>query len=85
MNERILNLLSLCLQAKEKGYDVFFEYTPHVQKGCVHKYKDCDENLDYVKREFEFYISFYIDEENAEQEIDIAIDRVKQLIGSDVK
>ena len=31
MNERVLNLLSMCLQAKEKGRDVFFYYSPHVQ------------------------------------------------------
>lgn len=30
MNERILNLLSLCMQAKEKGIDAFFNYSPHV-------------------------------------------------------
>lgn len=29
--QRILNLLRLCLQAKEKGHDVFFDYAPHVQ------------------------------------------------------
>jgi len=30
MRERILNLLSLCLQAKEKGIDAFLDYSPHV-------------------------------------------------------
>jgi len=29
--QRILNLLRLCLQAKAKGHDVFFDYAPHVQ------------------------------------------------------
>lgn len=32
MNERILNLLSLCMQAKTKGIDCFFNYSPHVNK-----------------------------------------------------
>ena len=35
MNERILNLLSLCMQAKEKGHDCFFNYSPHVQKVSI--------------------------------------------------
>ena len=30
MNEKILNLLSLCMQAKEKGRTCFFSYRPHV-------------------------------------------------------
>lgn len=30
MNERVLNLLSMCMQAKEKGHHVFFDYSPHV-------------------------------------------------------
>lgn len=30
MDERILNILSMCLQAKEKGHDAFFVYFPHV-------------------------------------------------------
>jgi len=29
--QRILNLLRLCLQAKAKGHDIFFDYAPHVQ------------------------------------------------------
>ena len=35
MNERVLNLLSMCLQAKEKGHHVFFDYSPHVDRGEV--------------------------------------------------
>jgi hypothetical protein len=35
MNERVLNLLSMCLQAKEKGHHVFFDYNPHVDRGEV--------------------------------------------------
>jgi hypothetical protein len=35
MNERALNLLSMCMQAKEKGHDVFFCYSPHVDKGEI--------------------------------------------------
>lgn len=35
MNERVLNLLSMCMQAKEKGHHVFFDYSPHVDRGEV--------------------------------------------------
>ena len=35
MNERVLNLLSMCMQAKEKGHHVFFGYSPHVDKGEI--------------------------------------------------
>lgn len=30
LNERLLNLLSLCVQAKERGHDCFYSYSPHV-------------------------------------------------------
>ncbi len=30
MNERVLSLLSMCMQAKEKGHDCFFFYRSHV-------------------------------------------------------
>lgn len=39
MNERILNLLSLCMQAKEHGHDVFFYYSPHTAMVDVRGYK----------------------------------------------
>ena len=35
MNERVLNLLSMCMQAKEKGHHAFFDYSPHVDSGEV--------------------------------------------------
>ena len=35
MNERVLNLLSMCFQAREKGYHVFFYFSPHVSGGEI--------------------------------------------------
>ena len=35
MNERVLNILSMCLQAKERGHHAFFDYSPHVDRGQV--------------------------------------------------
>lgn len=29
MQEKILNLLAMCMQAKDKGHDCFFYYMPH--------------------------------------------------------
>lgn len=40
MQDRVLNLLKLCMQAKEKGHDVFFDYSPHVQKVEIIVYKN---------------------------------------------
>jgi hypothetical protein len=40
MREKILNLLSLCMQAKEKGHDVFFAYSPHVNWVEIRIYKN---------------------------------------------
>ena len=41
MTERVLNILSMCMQAKEKGHHAFFGYWPHVDRGeiviSVHK------------------------------------------------
>ena len=31
MNERILKILSMCLQAKENGHDCFFSYRAHIE------------------------------------------------------
>lgn len=41
MNERILNLLLLCLQAKEKGYDVFFRYSPQCNVISIDAHVPC--------------------------------------------
>ena len=35
MNERVLSLLSMCMQAKEKGHHAFFGYCPHVSRGEI--------------------------------------------------
>ena len=32
MNKRILEILSMCLLAKENGHDCFFNYSPHVKQ-----------------------------------------------------
>ena len=85
MNERILNLLGLCLQAKEKGHDVFFNYSPHVQSVSICSYeggwKEGEiENdkvvVDFVNRRF----SLYIDGEEANTILEQAEAYLKGLI-----
>lgn len=82
MNERILNLLSLCLQAREKGIDAFFDYAPHVQTiGIRIHLKGWKESivvndvmlLDYTDRRFYFDV-------NSEAEITEAEEYLKGLI-----
>jgi hypothetical protein len=40
MQERILNLLSMCMQAKKNGHDCFFDYAPHCDKIEIRIYMD---------------------------------------------
>lgn len=62
MSERVLNLLSMCMQAKDRGHDAFFDYSPHVQLISIYGYvggriKDKDYDFEY---------RFYIDDLRAE-------------------
>lgn len=56
--QRILNLLRLCLQAREKGHDVFFDYSPHVQS--VRIYGFVDGWREEKNRDIDVY--FYLDD-----------------------
>ena len=56
--QRILNLLRLCLQAREKGHDVFFNYSPHVQS--VRIYGFVDGWREEKNRDIDVY--FYLDD-----------------------
>ena len=89
MNERILNLLSLCMQAKEKGESVFFDYSPHVDMVSIWCYEDIKKAMapkygDEVK--YKFNLVFYIvpfanvDSEEITANIDLAELHLKELI-----
>jgi hypothetical protein len=78
MNERVLNLLSMCLQAVEKGHHVFLDYSGHVKgvnfrayKGGYKKGKGHDINL-----------HFYTDDDTEEnlQKIDTIEAYLKELL-----
>lgn len=83
MNERIINLLSMCLQAREKGHDVFFNYSPHVQAIGIKGYKDGyrGSKPDNPAKKFYFYIDGYLggSQENLET-INSAEEYLKGLI-----
>ena len=81
MNERVVNLLSLCLTAKEQGICIWFDYEPHVDGVSIRAYK---EGWDILppdeKPDYEFSYRIYLDWENAEEELDKAEQAVLNLI-----
>lgn len=86
MNERILNLLSLCMQAKEKGHDVFFGYRPHIDgveiSSCEGGWfpAEFDGNGNITKTATSKEFSFSIIDENTYKNIDEAEAYLKGLI-----
>ncbi|MDU6263783.1 MAG: hypothetical protein E6600_04705 [Anaerocolumna aminovalerica] len=84
MEQKILNLLSLCLEAKKQGVNVFFNYSPHVQSIRIHIYKDCnyealspDELPDRLVDE-DIYIDY--SEELVCSQIDRVINAINKII-----
>jgi hypothetical protein len=85
MSERILSLLSLCLEARELNEYVFFDYNPAVDSVHIYCYKDYNELLmsqigEAVPRKIDHY--FYLTENmnDVEAEIAKAETAVKELI-----
>lgn len=70
MDERVMELLKLCLTAKSQGVLVWFSYAPHCDCVSVYAYKEGwettppDEKLDY-----EFSYCFYLDWEDVEKRL----------------
>lgn len=84
--ERILNILSLCLQAKAKGHDVFFYYHAHINQVEVKVYKggwkpaDFDE-IGKVKKTYESAnMDFYADDRTGSHAIDEVEEYLKELV-----
>ena len=81
MYERYHELLELCFKAKEKGIDIFFDYSPHVEWVTVQIYKD-----KWSTKNFEPYKIFriYISEEwadNKEVGRDVALEAIAYING----
>lgn len=57
MKERILNLLNLCMQAKAKGHDCFFDYQAHVNSVEVTSWENGWVSNKLLDRRFKFYIN----------------------------
>lgn len=81
MNERVVELLKLCLTAKERGICVWFDYEPHVDGVSIHAYKDGWDILPPdEKPDYEFFYRFYLDWEDAEERLAEAEQAVLNLI-----
>lgn len=65
MTERVLNLLSMCFQATEKGHHVFLDYSGHTKGVNFRAYKGKWEK----GKEHDIDLTFYMDDiycDNAE-------------------
>ena len=81
MNAKVLEILALCLEAKEKGHDVFFLYSPHTNGLEIRSFENGWEK----KPEGEIndptkYIQFYLDREDSNDRIRVAWDYLKELV-----
>ena len=78
MNERVLNLLSMCLQAAEKGHHVFLDYSGHTKGVNFRAYKGKREK----GKEYDIYLDFYTNIYTGEnlQKIDTVEAYLKELI-----
>lgn len=81
MKEKVLNLLSLCLTAKEQGVCIWFYYSPHIDAISIYALKDEWEAAppdEVPERYFDFTI--YLDWGNTEERIVAVEQAIKNLI-----
>lgn len=81
LNEKVLNLLNLCLTAKELGISIWFDYSPHVDAVSIYAWKEGWETTppdEEAERHFNFNI--YLDWEDAEERIAEAEKAINNLI-----
>ena len=78
MNERVLSLLSMCLQATEKGHHVFLDYSGHTKGVNFRAYKGKREK----GKGHDIDLTFYMDYDDAENlaEIDTIESYLKGLL-----
>lgn len=81
MNEKVINLLSLCLAAKERGINIWFSYSPHCNNVRVFAFKEGWESVP-PDEEAERYFThdIYTDWYEAEEQIAAAEQSIKNLI-----
>ena len=81
MNTKVLEILALCLEAKEKGHDVFFLYSPHVSGLEIRSYENgWKDKLEDEPNPPTKYIQFYLDKDDSDDRIRVAWDYLKELI-----
>lgn len=81
MNERVVELLKLCLTAKSKGVFIWFSYSPHIDGINIYAYQEGWETIpldEKPDKEFDLYI--YLNWEDAEKRLVEAEQAVKDLI-----
>ena len=81
MDERVVNLLSLCLVAKTQGVNVWFYFSPHVDGISIYALKEGWETCqpyEIPERYFDFRI--FLDFDKAEEQIAEAEQAIKDLI-----
>lgn len=83
MQEKVLKLLSQCMQAKEIGHDVFFSYYPHVRAIDIKVYeggwtRKADNEPNPPTRSAEFYLDYA----DANDKADKTIEYLKELIAN---
>jgi hypothetical protein len=81
MNERVLNLLSLCLTAKEQGVLIWFDFAPHCDAVSIYAFKEGWETTlpdEEAERYFTYHI--YLNWEDAEEKITTAEQAIRDLI-----
>jgi len=79
LKERAKNLFDMCLQAKEKGHDVFFCYSPHVEMIYIYGYingRKASEDGKTPKRDIDTYVWLDVrDKENLSK-----IDEIEEIL-----
>jgi hypothetical protein len=81
MNEKVLNLLQLCLTAKEHDVPIWFSWSPHVGNVNIYALKEGWEDIHQDEApEREFTCNIYIDWEDAERQIAEAERSIMDLI-----
>ena len=81
MDEKILDLLQLCLTAKKHGVPVWFSYSPHADNVNVYALVEGWEDVlpdETPERAFSYYI--YLDFRDAGRRISEAEKSIKDLI-----
>lgn len=81
MNERVVELLRLCLTAKEQGICVWFDYAPHCDAVNIYAFKEgWETTLPDEAPDRYFTFNIYLDWTDADERITAAEQAIKDLM-----